>query len=71
MKYKQQYDDDTLEFDPKGDIWKIACCDCGLVHEIALAVEDNGNIGVAIKSDKRATAQKRRHKKYRFLKRNI
>ena len=65
MKYKQQKDGDRLEFNPAGDIWRIACCDCGLVHDVALAIEKNGKIGIAIEQNKRATGQKRRWNNYK------
>jgi hypothetical protein len=43
-----------------GEIMRLACCDCGLIHDIAFAIEENGKIGVALKRNNRATAQRRR-----------
>ena len=42
-----------------GEIIKLACCDCGLVHDVAFAYED-GEIGFALRRNKRATGQRRR-----------
>jgi cytochrome c1 len=39
---------------------KFGCCDCGLVHRIAFAV-DKRDLGIAVQRDKRATAAARRH----------
>lgn len=41
---------------------KFGCCDCGLVHRMAFAVE-NRDLGVAVQRDKRATAAARRSMK--------
>lgn len=38
---------------------KFGCCDCGLVHRMAFAVESK-NLGIAVQRDKRATAAARR-----------
>lgn len=46
-----------------GEIMRLACCDCGLIHDIGFAIEENGKIGVALKRNNRATAQRRRHLK--------
>jgi hypothetical protein len=42
------------------ELLRLACCDCGLVHEIAFAIEENGKLGVAMKRNARATAAMRR-----------
>ena len=41
-----------------GKVTRWACCDCGLVHDIAFVVE-GGVIGVAVHRNNRATAQRR------------
>jgi hypothetical protein len=46
-----------------GEIMRLACCDCGLIHDIGFAIEENGKIGVALKRNNRATAQRRRQLK--------
>ena len=64
MKYIQREDYDGFEVEGEG-LHRISCCDCGLVHDMAVAIEDNGKIGLAFKRNNRATAQIRR---YRFNK---
>jgi hypothetical protein len=39
--------------------FRLACCDCGLVHRVAV-VAGRGWVGLAMKRDKRATAARRR-----------
>ena len=46
---------------------KFACCDCSLVHEFQFALEDNGNLGMALRRDFRATANRRRSKAMKGL----
>ena len=46
-----------------GEIFKLECCDCGLVHRIVLVTGNPGElIGIAAARDNRATAQRRRQK---------
>lgn len=59
MKYKQAYDSEW--FRVKRPIWKMACCDCGLVHAVRFHVSGR-KIFMAVVRDKRATAAKRRHR---------
>ncbi len=33
---------ERFEFKAKGEKFHFACCDCGLVHNIAIALEKNG-----------------------------
>lgn len=61
-KYIQRTDGEGWS-QPSGEIWRMACCDCGLVHDMILVSEDGGEIGIAAKRNKRATAQRRRKKK--------
>ena len=42
-----------------GEVFKLACCDCGLVHQMVL-VSDGERIGIAARRDNRATAARRR-----------
>jgi len=60
MKYKQRKDCEGFEV-PSGTIYRIACCDCGLVHDFVFISEDGKPIGIAAKRNNRATAQRRRH----------
>ena len=57
MKYKQRQDGEGFEV-PLGEVYRIACCDCGLVHDFVFIVED-GKLGVAAKRNNRATAARR------------
>lgn len=42
-------------------IHRIACCDCGLVHNVVLvASRDRKTIGIAVKRNNRATSARRR-----------
>jgi hypothetical protein len=59
-KYHVLQDGDGMEIESTGEVIRFACCDCGLVHRIALVIEENGKIGFSVKRDKRATGQKRR-----------
>lgn len=62
MKYpKIKVGGEGYIFDPQETTLKIACCDCGLVHYYAFEIIDN-KIKLQVFSDKRATAQLRRHK---------
>lgn len=61
-KYTQRYDGEGFEI-PNLTPYKMACCDCGLVHKIVLAAPGVGKgvgIGFASERDNRATAQRRR-----------
>ncbi len=60
MKYINRLDGEQFEVKNE-EITRWACCDCGLVHDITFAIEDNGNIGVAAERNNRATAQRRRY----------
>jgi hypothetical protein len=42
--------------------YKMACCDCGLVHRINFRLHD-GKIQLQAYRDNRSTGQKRRHMK--------
>jgi len=60
MKYKQRKDCEGFEV-PSGMIYRIACCDCGLVHDFVFVSQDGKPIGIAAKRNNLATAQRRRH----------
>ena len=64
-KYRKLEDYEGVEV-KKGYIFRFACCDCGLVHDMAIADEKNKKHGLAFKRNKRATAQLRRLK-YGYL----
>jgi len=58
QRYPVIGDGDAIAIKP-GEILKLACCDCGLVHNLGFAYED-GEIGIAFERNKRATGQRRR-----------
>lgn len=72
--YPEVIDGEGVELPPRGrkgrawQILRVACCDCGLIHSLAFAIEDNGNLGIAVRLEKRRTAAHRRNKKFRGLK---
>jgi len=64
-KYTQRHDNEGFTI-PNKTIYKLACCDCGLVHQIVIAapgLKKGAKIGFAAKRDNRATANRRRAKK--------
>lgn len=58
-RYIQRHDGEGFEV-PIGKIYRLACCDCNLVHDVVFVVED-GKLGMATKRNNRATAQRRRN----------
>ena len=58
MKYIQRWDDEPFEV-KSGEMTRWACCDCGLVHDIAFVAQGK-KIGVAARRNNRATAARRR-----------
>lgn len=64
IKYAQRKDGEGFTI-PNKTTYKLACCDCGLVHKIVIAapgLRKGVKIGFAAKRDNRATAAKRRTK---------
>lgn len=62
MKYKYHkiFDDGFTDWiKPNMELYKMSCCDCGLVHDIKFSIEEKYVIFKA-KRNNRATAQKRR-----------
>lgn len=57
-RYVQRQDGEGFEV-PVGEIYRLACCDCGLVHDVVFALED-GKLAMATRRNNRATAQRRR-----------
>ena len=74
MIYPEIIDGEGVELKPRGrkgkawQILRIACCDCGLIHSMAFAIESNGNLGIAVRLEKRRTAAHRRAAKFNGLK---
>lgn len=52
-EYEQLSDGDSFEI-PNNSVFRFACCDCGLVHRIAV-VTDGKIIGIALERDVGAT----------------
>lgn len=65
-KYPKYNDGDFQMVDTKGEVLKLACCDCALVHYIGITIIDDSLVKVQFVRDQRATGQLRRHK-YGFL----
>lgn len=61
-KYVQRTDGEGFEV-PSGTLYRMACCDCGLVHDFVFVSHDSKPIGIAAKRNARATAQRRRIRK--------
>ena len=62
-KYKQREDGEGFEV-PIGEIYKIACCDCGLVHDVVFAYED-WKLAMAARRNNLSTGQRRRNREKR------
>jgi len=60
VNYEQLRDGGGFEVSAKGEKIRFACCDCGLVHTMAFALEKNGNIGIALKRNVAATKYRRK-----------
>lgn len=58
MTYRVLKDYEGVEF-RSGEVFRFACCDCGLVHNVCL-VSHGRKIGMAVKRNKRATTARRR-----------
>ena len=58
-RYTQRFDGEGFTV-PVGEVYRLACCDCGLVHDMVFISEDMKPIGVAARRNNRATAQRRR-----------
>ena len=67
MKYvkHQDYEEFVVNYG-EGEILRLACCDCALVHSFAFHVYRGQKVGVAAKREPRSTGQLRRHK-YGYL----
>lgn len=62
-RYKQRQDGEGFVV-PRDEIFRLACCDCGLVHDIVISYDkETGELGMATRRNNRATAQRRRKAK--------
>jgi hypothetical protein len=62
QRWKQGYDGEWIQ--PQTPGYKIGCCDCGLVHKLEFRIV-KGHIQICATRDNRATASKRRSKKFK------
>ena len=60
-KYVKREDGEGFEV-PLGEIYRIACCDCGLVHDVVFVYED-GKLGMAVKRNNTETGRRRINEK--------
>lgn len=60
-KYEQVQDGEWMHLPRRG--LHLACCDCSLVHDLAVKVDEAGKIWVRVKRHNRATAALRRSKR--------
>lgn len=58
-KYRKRQDGEGFSI-PSGEVYRLGCCDCGLVHDMVFVTADGSPIGVAARRNPRATAQRRR-----------
>lgn len=50
--------------------YKMACCDCGLVHDMQFRIADDGEINFRARRNNRSTGQMRRHEREKMEKEN-
>ena len=62
MRYGKPEPDEWIQ--PITKNYKMACCDCGLVHELDFRIHE-GRIQFRARRSERSTGQKRRHMKNR------
>lgn len=60
MKYRQRQNNEGWT-ETSGQAFRLACCDCGLVHDVVLVKGRGKEIGIAARRNNRATAQRRRN----------
>lgn len=60
MRYNRLKDGDSLLFSNIARTTKIACCDCGLIHDILVTVLPKKNVRITFKRNSRSTGQMRR-----------
>lgn len=63
LKYQQLTETSDHATVNSRELFRLACCDCGLVHDVVIVGGRKGRpVGIAMRRNKRATAQKRRVK---------
>lgn len=56
--YEQVYDKEPFEL-PLGKTWCLACCHCGLVHDVKIETPGNGNFKMTVRQNKARTKRHR------------
>ena len=60
-KYVQRYDGEGFVV-PLNEKYRLACCDCGLVHDVVWAYDKKTKeLGMAVKRNNKATAIRRKN----------
>lgn len=62
MRYVQIYNDQW--FIPKQPVWKMGCCDCGLVHDVYFKIVGE-EVHMMVVRNNRSTAAHRRNRKFK------
>ncbi len=65
MKYRKEYEGDngwTKWIRPLAG-YRVACCSCGVVHDLEFRLDENNSFNFRARQNPRATAQKQRHMK--------
>ena len=59
-KYVQRYDEEGFVV-PLNELYRLACFDCGLVHDVVWAYDKKTKeLGMAVRRNNRATAYRRK-----------
>lgn len=45
---------------PSGEVYRLACCDCGLTHDMVIVSHDEKPVGIAMRRNKKATTKRRK-----------
>ena len=67
-RYPKLYDGEVFLIDTAEETLRLACCDCGLVHDVVVRVvvdedpQPGGVVGMALYRNNRSTGQLRRHR---------
>jgi hypothetical protein len=65
-RYTQEIEvDGWTRMIPVGPDYRIACCDCGLVHDLEFTLDQDDQIYMRARRNRRATAGRRRYLKTR------
>lgn len=56
--YKPIIDGEGFEMQ-SGEVFRLACCDCGLVHNVVIVSQDEAPVGVAMERNRKATVLRR------------